>query len=96
MEPIIIWDLEDDEEGNYWHIVITGLVSQEETEEVLRDRKNNAIWNEKHQTWNTYGWTSEGNYLLVAWRHVQENPLTIYPVTAYPVPEPRSRKHGRK
>ena len=32
----IIWDLEDDPDGNYWHIVVEGHgVTQDEVEEVL-------------------------------------------------------------
>jgi hypothetical protein len=27
-------------------------------------------------------------YLAVVWEHVQEDPLTIMPVTAYDAPEP--------
>jgi hypothetical protein len=36
IEPIVIWDLEDDEDGNYIHIVRDGGVSQDE---VLGRRK---------------------------------------------------------
>ncbi len=33
---VFIWDLEDDPEGNYWHISVEGHgVSGEEVEEVL-------------------------------------------------------------
>ena len=40
----------------------------------------------------TFGWTSAGRYLAVVWELVDEDPLTIYPVTAYPAPEPGEEK----
>jgi len=33
-----------------------------------------------------------GRYLVVIWQFVMEDPLMIYPVTAYDVPEPRQRR----
>ena len=37
----IVWDLEDDENGNYWHIVVEGHdVTQEEVDEVLLNNDN--------------------------------------------------------
>jgi hypothetical protein len=39
----------------------------------------------------TFGYTSSGRYLAVVWEHVDDNPLTIYPITAYDVPERKGR-----
>jgi hypothetical protein len=35
IEPIVIWDLEDDEDGNYLHIVVEHGVSQDEVWDVV-------------------------------------------------------------
>ena len=44
MNPIIIWDLEDDPDGNYVHIITEGHgVTVEEVEEVLRDGRNETV-----------------------------------------------------
>jgi hypothetical protein len=43
MDPSIIWDDEDDEEGNYHHIVTEGHgITQEEVDEVLREHYSEA------------------------------------------------------
>jgi hypothetical protein len=90
----IIWDLEDDEDGNYWHIVVEGHgITQEEVEEVLLNRSNETTRSREHDSMATFGWTSTGKHILVAWEHVQDDPLTIYPITAYEVPERRGRSH---
>ena len=36
----------------------------------------------------TFGYTDGGRYLAVVWEHVQDDPLTIMPITAYDAPEP--------
>jgi len=38
LDLVIIWDDEDDPDGNYWHICVEGHgLTREEVEEVLRD-----------------------------------------------------------
>ena len=38
LDLAIIWDDEDDPDGNYWHICVEGHgLTREEVEEVLRD-----------------------------------------------------------
>ncbi len=32
---LILWDDEDDPDGNYWHIVVTGGVERHEVEDVI-------------------------------------------------------------
>jgi hypothetical protein len=39
----------------------------------------------------TFGYTSSGRYLAVVWEHVDDNPLTIYPITAYDAPPREGR-----
>jgi hypothetical protein len=44
MAPVdFIWDLEDDPEGNYWHICVEGHgVTREEVEEVVSSNHDSA------------------------------------------------------
>jgi hypothetical protein len=38
-----------------------------------------------------FGYTSAGRYIAVVFEVIDDEPITIYPVTAYEVPEPRTR-----
>jgi hypothetical protein len=90
----ILWDLDDDPDGNVNHCLEHG-VTVDEVEEILQNGRNETIFNERHETWNTFGYTSAGRHLLVAWTVVHDDPRTIYPVTAYETPE-RQRVSKRK
>jgi hypothetical protein len=92
MEPIIIWDMEDDSDGNYVHIVVDGGVSQDEVWDVMSNPTNRTVPIDSTGRPATFGWTQTGRYLLVVWEHVEDDPRTIKPVTAYDVPPPMSRK----
>ena len=81
----IIWDLEDDQEGNYQHI-LEHDVAPEEVEEILSDPASRTTRSHSTGRAITFGWTSAGRYLAVVWEPVEND--MIYPVTAYPVPEP--------
>lgn len=67
-----------------------------EIEDVLLCRTNDTIPGEKDDRFITFGYTSGGRHLAVAWIHVLDDPRTVYPVTAYDAPErlrlPRTRK----
>lgn len=89
---LVIWDLEDDPHGNFRHIAEHG-VTPEEVEEVLNDRSSQTIHSNSSGRPITFGWTTAGRYLAVVWEIADEEPLTIYPVTAYPAPEPREEKN---
>jgi hypothetical protein len=43
-----------------------------------------------------FGWTSTGRHLAVVYELVDDDPLTLRPVTAYDVPPPAPKKKGRK
>jgi hypothetical protein len=89
----VIWDMEDDCEGNYWHIVVEGHgITQEEVEEVLDNPDNETTTSKTSGNPITFGWTSAGRHIAVAWEHVDDDPLTIYPLTAYEVPPQREPK----
>lgn len=90
----IIWD--DDPGKNVEHC-LEHDVTAEEVEEVLLNRRNAVIPGELDDRFVTFGYTSAGRYLLVAWISVLDDPRTIYPVTSYEVPEPqRTPKRKRR
>jgi hypothetical protein len=89
MDVQIIWDLPDDPDGNYCHLVVEGHgISQEEVEEVLRNPTCDTDESRSSSQPITFGWTSAGRYIAVVWEFVLEDPKMIYPITAYEVPPP--------
>jgi hypothetical protein len=86
----VIWDLEDDPNGNMQHITEHD-VTPEEVEEVLNDRESQTTYSASSGRPITFGWTSAGRYLAVVWELAEEVPLTVYPVTAFTAPAPRRR-----
>jgi uncharacterized DUF497 family protein len=79
----IIWDLDDDPEGNVQHCAEHG-VSKEEVEEVFE----NAIDEDVSRTSGrpvVFGFSNAGRHLIVVYEEIDD--LTVYPVTAYDVPE---------
>ena len=88
---LVIWDLEDDPQGNVQHIAEHG-VTPDEVEEVFDDCYNRTDCSISSGQPITFGWTNAGRYLAVVWELVEKDPLVLYPVTAYPVPEPRKEK----
>ena len=84
----IIWDLDDDADGNVQHILEHG-VSKDEVEEILTSPHSALDTSKSSGEPITFGCTAEGRYLAVVWQHVFDDPLTVYPITAYDVPEPR-------
>jgi hypothetical protein len=81
-----VWDLEDDPDGNYQHIVIDNGVSLEEFEEVFRGNQSSTTTSRSSGMPITFGWTSIGKHIAVVWEHIMDDPWTIYPVTAYETP----------
>ena len=92
-----IWDLEDDLEGNYWHICVEGHgVTRDEVEEVVEASYDAATRSRSSGQPLTFGWTTSGKYLTVVFERVSDDPLTVYPITAYEVPPPGPRKRRKK
>jgi len=77
----IIWDLDDDPDGNVQHIAEHGL-SIEEVEEVLYAAEEVVASNSSGRP-IVFGETSGGKQIAVVFDVVDENPLSVYPVTAY-------------
>jgi hypothetical protein len=92
-----LWDLEDDTEGNYWHICIEGHgVTCEEGEEVLAENYESAIRSRTSGQPEAFGWTATGKYITVVFERVSDDPLMVYPITAYEVPPPGPRKRRKR
>ena len=92
-EPLIIWDLEDDLDGNYVHIVTEGHgVTVEEVEDVLQNSLNETVPSHSSGNPATFGWTTTGKHIVVIWEHVDDDPRTVYPITAYETPPRRRRR----
>jgi hypothetical protein len=92
---ILIWDLDDDPEGNVQHIA---EITQEEVEEVLSDPRSSFGVSESSGLPMAFGWTSTGRHLTVVFGRVEADPPTIRPVTAYDVPPPsrRTKRKGKR
>jgi uncharacterized DUF497 family protein len=86
----IIWDVAEDPDGNVQHIAAHGI-TVEEVEEVLLDRHSEDTTSRSSGRPITFGYTSSGRHLAVVWEHVDDDPLTMYTITAYDAPERKSR-----
>ena len=91
----VVWDLEDDPDGNVQHIQEHGI-TMNEVEDVLLDRDSQTSVSKSSGDPITFGDTASGRYLAVVWEHVLEEPLTMRPVTAYDVPAPGTRTPKRR
>lgn len=98
MAPLdFIWDLEDDPEGNYWHICVEGHgITQEEVEEALETHYPGQATSHSSGRPIVFGWTSTGKYLMICYEDVPAGSPTVFPVTAYEVTPPAGRKRQRR
>ena len=87
----VLWDLDDDPDGNVRHIAKHGL-TVDDVEEVLSDPDAKDDVSRSSGLPITFGETSYGRYLAVVWKTACDDPMTIYPITAYPAPRPRRRR----
>lgn len=78
----IVWDLDDDPDGNVQHCAQDG-VSKEEVEEVF-DSPTDADVSRSTGRPVVLGDTSTGRHLMVVFEEIDQD--TVYPVTAYDVP----------
>ncbi len=77
----IIWDLDDDPDGNVAHIA-EHEITKDEVEEVLRDPLSEAVSRSSGRP-IAFGITSTGKSIGVVYEPVDDD--TVYPVTAYEV-----------
>ena len=78
----IIWN--EEAGGNVEHIEGHGL-TVEDVEQVLDNFESEAV-SQSSGLPCVFGYTPEGSYIIVVYERTDED--TIYPVTAYEVPEP--------
>jgi hypothetical protein len=57
-EPLVIWDLEDDPDGDVAHIAEHGI-TQDEVEEVVGTPANPTVLSDSSGRPITFGWTDE-------------------------------------
>ena len=87
----ILWDLEDDPDGNVQHIAANGVTVEEYVEVLVGNYERATISRESGRP-ICFGWTATGGHIAVVWDEIQrENPLMIRPVTAFETP-PKRRK----
>jgi hypothetical protein len=97
LDLVIIWDEEDDPDGNYWHICVEGHgLTREEVEEVLRDEDSEIEVSRSSGRPTAFGWTSSGERIAVVFEEMSEDPKMVYPVSAYRVPPRRARRGKRR
>ncbi len=77
----MVWDLDDDPDGNVQHIAEHGITIGE-VEDVLYAAEE-VLASESSGRPITFGETSTGKYIGVVFEVVEEDPLAVYPVTAY-------------
>jgi uncharacterized DUF497 family protein len=85
MNVTILWDLDDDEEGNVQHIGEHGM-EKDDVAHVF----DNPIGFDTSDSSNrpiVFGYTTDDRYIAVIYEEVNED--TVYPVTAFEVPVPR-------
>jgi hypothetical protein len=82
----IIWDLPDDPNGNYRHILDGHDVTIEEVEEVLLGPHGDRTFSRSSGYPIVFGWTTTGKYIAVVYEEVLDDPLIVRPITAFPAP----------
>ena len=93
---VIIWDDQDDPDGNYWHICVEGHgLTCQEVEDVLRDDESEIEVSRSTGRPTAFGCTASGERIAVVFEEMSEGPKIVYPVSAYPVPPTRTKK-GKK
>ena len=85
MNVTIVWDLDDDDEGNVQHIAEHGI-EKDDVAHVI-DCPVGLGTSDSSKRPMVFGYTIDDRYIVVIYEQIDEN--TIYPVTAFEVPEPR-------
>src|SRR4051794_12936019 len=83
----IDWDDESDPRGNVQHIAANG-VTVHEVEEVLNDPTATDDWSRSSGRPIRFGSTTTGKFIAVVYDIESDDPMIVYPVTAYVAPEP--------
>ncbi len=78
----ILWDLDDDPDGNVRHC-LDHDVTKEEVEDVVQDPSSRAGVSRSSGMPVIFGNTRTGRHLIVVYEKIDD--ATIYPITAYDV-----------
>lgn len=78
----IIWDLDDDPNGNVQHCAEHG-VTKEEVEEAIENPIDEDVSRSSGRP-VLFGETSSGRHIMIVYDEIDDD--TIYPVTAFDVP----------
>lgn len=81
----IVWDLDDDPNGNVQHCAEHG-VTKDEVEEAIANPIDDDVSRSSGRP-VLFGETSSGSHLMIVYEEIDDD--TIYPVTAYDVPRRR-------
>ncbi len=81
MTPVILWDLDDDPDGNVSHVAEHGL-SKDDVAAVVDAAERFETSRSTGQPM-LFGYSPDGRYIAVVYAEVDED--TIYPITAYGV-----------
>lgn len=86
---IFDWDDEDDPDGNYYHIVLSGELAASEIERVVRDHQGGPdAYSDSTGLPVVFGTTADGKRIAVVYEGESEAGLVIVrPKTSYPVPD---------
>ncbi|MCH8045479.1 MAG: hypothetical protein IID44_17350 [Planctomycetes bacterium] len=84
MNVTILWDLDDDEHGNVQHIAQHGI-EKDDVAGVFDDPVGSDT-SESSGRPMIFGYTIDDRYIAVIYEEIDED--TVYPVTAFEVPEP--------
>jgi uncharacterized DUF497 family protein len=84
MNVTIIWDLDDDEEGNVQHIARHGI-EKDDVAQVFDDPVGTGRSDSSERPM-IFGYTVDRRYIAVIYEPIDEE--TVYPITAFEVPEP--------
>jgi hypothetical protein len=93
-DVVVIWDLEDDPNGNFINIVVEHDVSQDEVDDVMCDPTNPTTESDSSGRPITFGWTRTGRHIAVVWEPVSDDPFAIKPVTAFDALPPAGGGRG--
>ncbi|MGA2064641.1 MAG: hypothetical protein ABSG86_06720 [Thermoguttaceae bacterium] len=81
----IVWDEEDEPDGNVRHLAEHGL-TVEEVEHVLENPMSEAVSGSTGRKC-CFGYTPSGEFVIVVYEEIDAE--TLYPITAYEVPKPQ-------
>ncbi len=79
----ILWDEDDNPEGNVRHIAEHGL-TMEDVEFVIENAESESVSRSSNHPC-VFGYTPSGEHIIVVFEELDDD--IIYPVTAYEVPE---------